>query len=90
MKAKSLRLKSTIEEPGEHGANKKEEINTTQIPLIGANTATTFVVPDDTQKINELITIVQTHTGDQEVTIGNNIFMLNKEGIEKIQTLLVK
>jgi hypothetical protein len=51
---------------------------------------TTFTLPDSTQKINEIITIVQTHKGDQEITIGNKTFLLNEEGIQRIYTLLAK
>jgi hypothetical protein len=47
-------------------------------------------LPDSTQKINEIITILQTHKGDQEIIISNKTFLLNEEGIEKIHALLGK
>ena len=50
---------------------------------------TKFTLPDNTQKINEIITIIQTHKGDKEITISNKTFFLNEEGIQKIQDLLI-
>jgi hypothetical protein len=47
-------------------------------------------LPDNAQKINEIITTIQTHRGDQEITINDKTFLLNEEGIKKVQDLLTK
>jgi len=47
-------------------------------------------LPDSAQKINELITLVQTHKGDQEINISNKTFFLNEEGMQKVHDLLAK
>ena len=88
VKAKSLRLKSVVEEKTTDAETKQEESHREEIPSI--NQSTTFVLPDNAQKINELITIVQTHKGDQEITISNKTFSLNEIGIQKVHDLLVK
>jgi len=90
VRAKSLRLKSTIEEQiGEIRwetavAAEDETSNTSPHPQ------TTFALPDSAQKINELITLVQTHKGDQEINISNKTFFLNEEGMQKVHDLLAK
>jgi len=76
VRAKSLRLQSVIEEQTADvsGNNTIEESSSTS-----PHQQSTLTLPDNAQKINELITIVQTHKGDQEITISNKTFFLNKE-----------
>jgi hypothetical protein len=86
VKAKSLRLKTIVEEkPQEIKTNEEtiEKSPTSPIPQ------TKFTLPDNAQKINDIITIIETHKGDQEIIIGNKKILLNKEGIQKIQDLLI-
>lgn len=86
VKAKSLRLK-TIEE------EKPQEVKVNQETLETSPTSpiqqTKFTLPDNAQKINDIITIIQTHKGDKEITISDKTFFLNEEGIQKIQDLLI-
>jgi len=91
VRAKSLRLQSLTEEQTE-GSNESigENISVEEASITSPYQQTTFILPDSAQKINELITIVQAYTGDQEVTISNKTFSLSEEGIEKIRTLLAK
>jgi len=89
VRAKSLRLQSAVEEQV-LGESKSEEHKAEEISTTSPHQQTTFILPDSAQKINELITLVQTHKGDQEITISNKTFFLNEEGIEKIHTLLAK
>ena len=70
--------------------NKKKETPIEQLPPTSPHQNTIFALPDSAQKINEIITIVQTHIGDQEITINDRTFSLNEEGINKIRTLLNK
>ena len=87
VKAKLLRLQSTGEEQG--GGEIKSEANIAK-EISPTSPQTTFVLPDNIQKINEIITLTQTHKGDQEITISNKTFLLNEEGIQKIHALLTK
>ena len=70
--------------------NKKEATAIEPISPIAFHQKTIYTLPDSAQKINEIITIVQTHIGDQEIIINDRIFSLNEEGIDKIRTLLNK
>ena len=70
--------------------NKKEATAIEPISPIAFHQKTIYTLPDRAQKINEIITIVQTHIGDQEIIINDRIFSLNEEGIDKIRTLLNK
>ena len=89
VKAKSLRLRSVIEE--QIGwESKKDESIAEEISETSPHKKNVFILPDSTQKINELITILQTHKGDQEITISNKTFSLNEEGIQKVHDLLTK
>lgn len=87
VRAKALRLRSSAEVTGE--TNKEENVIEEYSPKIPENT-TGYIVPDSAQKINELITLIQTHKGDNEITISNKTFYLNDEWIEKIHALLAK
>jgi len=89
VKAKSLRLKSVAEKQI-GGENIQEKIITEEISPTSPHQQTTFILPDSAQKINELITLIQTHTGDKEITISNKKFLLNEEGIQKVHDLLSK
>ena len=87
VKAKSMRLQSSAEEQGSPESN-KEAASDEQISQESLHQQTTLTLPDSALKINELITLVQTYKGDQEITIGNRTFLLNEEGIQKIHALL--
>jgi hypothetical protein len=50
----------------------------------------TFSLPDNVQKIDQLVSIIQTHKGDQQITVGEKTFSLNEEGIQQIRILLTK
>ena len=89
VKAKSLRLQSIIEEIKD-GESKPNDVNIEEISPTSPHQQKTFILPDNTQKINELILLVQTHKGDQEISINNKTFLLNEEGIQKVQALLAK
>lgn len=89
VKAKSLRSQSTVwetvitEKP-------KEEIFSKEIEDTPTYSPKPYSLPDNAQKINEIITTIQTHRGDQEITINDKTFLLNEEGIKKIKDLLTK
>ena len=51
---------------------------------------TAWTLPDNAKKINEIITIIQTHKGDHEIKISDKAFLLNEEGIAKIRDLLAR
>lgn len=89
VKAKSLRLQASAEEQGSM-ESKQEELRTEEASTTSPHQQTAFVLPDSAQKINELIMLVQTNKGDQEITIGNKTFLLTGEGIQKIHALLAK
>lgn len=89
VKAKSLRLQSAADEQGSP-ESKQEELRMEDDSNTSPHQQTVFTLPDSAQKINELIMLVQTNKGDQEITIGNKTFLLNDEGIQKIRALLVK
>ena len=67
----------------------KEEVFADENSSTSPYQQTTFTLPDNTQKINKMITIIETHTGDQEIRINNKTFLLNEEGIQKIHDLLI-
>ncbi len=87
VRAKALRLKSSDTQPIE---TKSEEKKIEEVPNLISQEQTVFLLPDSTKKINELITIIQTHKGDQEITIHNKKFFLNDDGIQKIQDLFAR
>lgn len=87
VRAKALRLRSADEQITD--ARNEEKI-AEEISPTSPHQQTSYTLPDSAQKINELITIVQTHKGDQEITISNKTFSLNEEGIQKIHDLLAK
>ena len=89
VKAKSLRLQSSAEEQGSP-ESKNEAANDEQTIQKSPHQQTALTLPDSALKINELITLVQTYKGDQEITIGSKTFLLNEEGIQKIHALLIK
>ncbi len=90
VKAKALRRPSTTGEDTSGGENNQTETPIEETSPTSPYPQTTFTLPDNTHKIDEIITIIQTHPGDQEITIGNQKIVLNEEGVQKIQALLVK
>lgn len=88
VKAKSLRLKTVEEQPSWEITTEKNDIE--EISPTSPYQQNIFNLPDSAKKIDEIITIIQTHIGDQEITISNKKFLLNEEWIEKIRTLLEK
>lgn len=87
VRAKALRLRPTDKQINETKSEEKIVEEEAPIPPQQQNT---FTLPDSAQKINELVTIIQTHKGDQEITISDKKFSLNSEWIQKIQALLAK
>lgn len=87
VKAKALRMRSAEEHIAD--STKKEE-KVEELSPTSPHQQTIFMLPDSAQKINELVTLVQTHKGDQEITISNKTFYLNDEGIGKVRDLLAK
>ncbi|MEI7558642.1 MAG: hypothetical protein WCJ45_07825 [bacterium] len=79
-----------IVEPSKEKEKSKEERNTEDTIIEPTQPQNVFALPDSAQKINELITIIQTHSGDQEITISGKVFLLNQEGIQKIHDLFIK
>lgn len=91
VKAKSLRWQVSI--GGEQQVEKietKKEDTPIEEEYIAPLPQTTFTLPDSAKKIDEIINIVTTYIGDQEITISNKNFLLNQEWIEKIRDLLAK
>jgi len=86
VKAKALRLRPTDEHIGEI---KKEE-TTEEIFAPSIEPTTNFTLPDNTKKIDEIITILQTHQWNEEITISNKKVSVNIEWLEKIRDLLDK
>lgn len=87
VRAKALRLKSSDTQPIE---TKSEEKKIEEVLDLISQEQTVFLLPDNAKKINELVTIIQTHKGDQEITIHNKKFFLNNDGIQKIQDLFAR
>lgn len=89
VKAKSLRMKPLDEPIQENKEDEKnqENDNTKETEIILDEPQTTFSLPDNAKKIDEIIVIIQTHPGDQEIHIGNKKIMLNQQWIEKIRDL---
>lgn len=90
VKAKSLRLQSVKEEQVVTETKQEDTNNIEEESTTSPHQQTAFTLPDSAKKINELITLVQTHAGDQEITISNKTFLLNEEGVQKIRALLAK
>ena len=90
VKAKSLRWQASVNDIIVDIEKPKETISEEEISITSPHQQTTFTLPDNTQKINEIITTIQTHKGDQEITISGRTFLLNEEWIAKIHTLLAK
>lgn len=76
VRAKALRLRPTDKQINETKSEEKIVEEEAPIPPQQQNT---FTLPDSAQKINELVTIIQTHKGDQEITISDKKFSLNSE-----------
>ena len=86
VKAKSLRLQSAGEEKTQDTSSQQQKEISATSPFLQM----TFDIPDNTSKIDELTTILQSYAGDQEIVVGNQKFLLTQEGIEKIRILLAK
>lgn len=89
VKAKLLRGPATPNTEESEKQESKEKISIEEIPQ-PLEEQTVFTLPDNTKKIDGAITIIQTHPGDNEITIGNKQFSLNEQWIEKIRALLGK
>ena len=76
IKAKSLRTQPDSREQTQTPA---EESTNTVLPPKEETSHTTFKLPDNAGKLNELVHIVTTHTGNQEITVGSKTFFLNDE-----------
>lgn len=89
VKAKAMRSQSPISDPVKE-IEKLKEVNDEEKEVVEPIQQNEFSLPDSAKKINELITIIQTHKGDQEIVINGKAFLLNDEGIRKVRTLLIK
>ncbi len=87
VKAKALRMQSSPIEETVSGEKQQEE---KIIEEILPTQQTNFTLPDSAQKIDELVNIIKTHAGDQEIAIANKKILINEEGVQKIRDLLVK
>jgi hypothetical protein len=84
-----MRWQTTQKETTSDSKNIEEEIiQDVSVPSHYPQKALTL--PDSAQKIDQIITIIKTHWGDQEIVIHDKTFLLNEEGIKKIQDLLIK
>lgn len=86
IKAKSLRMKKN-EEISNKDITPQTKENDEDIFDELTNT-TTYTLPDNTKKIDELLTIIKTNKGEEEVIIGKIKCFVNETGKEKIHTLL--
>ena len=88
VKAKALRRPSVLGQ--QEIDEKKEEIAIQEEIPVPVHEQNVFTLPDNTKIINEIITLIQTHAGDQEVTISNRKFFLNQEWMQLLKSLLSK
>jgi hypothetical protein len=77
VKAKALRMKPT-EEHNTQGNQVKKTREEDETPKF-IPPKTDFTLPDNTQKIDKIITIIQTHPGEEKITIGNRNISLNEQ-----------
>jgi len=63
----------------EHTNETKQEKMVQEAVEQSTEESTNFVLPDNTKKIDEIITILQTHKGNIEIVIGNKNVSVNKE-----------
>lgn len=75
VRAKALRLKSVDEHTNE--AKQEETVQETVAQPI--EESTNFTLPDNAKKIDEIVTIIQTHKGNTEIVIGNKNVSVNEE-----------
>ena len=89
VQAKALRMK-TVEEVPEQ--NNKGEIVPASLPEeeIDTKEKNTYSLPDAIKTIDELVVLIQTHAGDNDISISNIPVKVNDISKEKIQTLLTK
>lgn len=85
VKAKSLRMKSVEDDIPKEKSIEEEDMQ--EEIVVPKPPQTVFTLPDSIKKINEILTIIQTYTGDEKITISNQVVWLNAEGIQKIQAL---
>ncbi len=85
VKAKAMRMKPVEEQPQENEQQNTLVAEENDIPVYTPQTD--FNLPENAQKIQQLITIIQTHPGDQEITISGRKLLLNEQGITKVRDL---
>ncbi len=90
VKAKALRMKSVTENPSPTEWEVSDDIFIKEEIQPEPENQNTFSLPDNVQKIDQLVSIIQTHKGDQQITVGEKTFSLNEEGIQQIRILLTK
>ncbi len=86
VRAKALRLKSVNERTSET----KQEETVQEVVEQPLEESTNFVLPDNAKKIDEIVTIIQTHKGNTEIVIGNKNVSVNEEWLQLIRDLLAK
>jgi len=86
LKAKAMRMKPT-EQAEEQ--NKEEYIgSTTQSPIDDLLIEKKpFWLPDNINHLDDLITLIQTHPGNEPIIIQDKEFLLSEEGIQKVHNL---
>lgn len=85
VKAKALRMKPVEEQQSKEIDEEKYSLPQEEsVPV----SVTDFTLPDDIVKIEELVTIIQTHPGNEKITINNKEMLVNEQGKEKIHHLL--
>ena len=85
-KEELIQIHTNLEAPKEQEADvliEKEEETSELQPTINE-----FKLPDNTAKLNTLISIVQSHPGDISVKIGHKQFLINETGLAQLHTLL--
>jgi ribosomal protein L9 len=86
VKAKALRMKPAETQSQEE--QQQEEIKKQQEEIKTDISTNKFTLPDDTDKIDQIITIIQTHSGTEKISINNKEIAINEQGIQKIRDLL--
>ncbi len=86
VKAKALRMKPAETQLQEE--QQQEEIKKQQEEIKTDISTNKFTLPDDTNKIDQIITIIQTHPGTEKINISNKEMTINEQGVQKIRDLL--
>ncbi len=90
VRAKALRSQWPLWDSVEPNKPMNEQKTIDPIAPTQSDPQTAWTLPDNAKKINEIITIIQTHKGDHEIKISDKAFLLNEEGIAKIRDLLAR